>query len=369
MQQTVYFTGTLPRKSQTPYGGGEVGNVRTIHMLERYGYKVVTIRRLKSNAKESWLQRMFGYPLRTIVNLVNWFVVLLFGTRKNGIAYVSGFYGKTIYVETLQVFIAKLLGFKIVYELRGGGATKFYNNGSKLYRKQFQYILNQASYLLSQGRENEPLLRSLCNTPVFYYPNYVLNDFYPESISPRNDENINLLFFGRIEDAKNPQLIIYAASLLQKAFNNITLTMLGNGQTELLEKVKRLMQETLQPGTWQLLPGCSHDKLKTFFVDKHFYIFPSQQEREGQSNAITEAMSYGIIPIASPQGFSRSTIGDDYLIIDELSSEAYAKRIADIIKEKKIEMYSQFVRERFLNNFTEKVVFGRMKSVCEMFFK
>ena len=152
-----------------------------------------------------------------------------------------------------------------------------------------------------------------------------------------------------------------ATSILQKEFNNITLTMLGNGQAELLEKVKAQMKESLQPGSYQLLPGCSHDELKAVFFDKHFYVFPSQQEREGQSNAVTETMSYGIIPIASPQGFSRSTIGDDYLIVEELTPEAYAERIAAIIRNGEIDKYSQFVRKRFLENYTEKAVFDKAK--------
>lgn len=363
MIKTVYFTGSLPHKGEPPFGGGEVGNARTVGMLRSFGYKVVTVRKRRSNAKDSWLKSRIEYPFRTISNTIEWFLVLLFGSRKNGIAHISGFYGRTIYIETLQVFIAKLLGYSLVYELRGGGATKFYENGNKAYRAQFRYILNKASFLLSQGKENEPLLHSLCKAPVYYYPNCVQQGFYPDKLPERSNDKINLFFFGRIEKVKNPQLIVKATSLLQKEFNNITLTMLGDGQTELLEKIKKQMQETLTPGSFQLLPGCSHDKLKAVFADKHFYVFPSQQEREGQSNAVTEAMSQGIIPIASPQGFSRSTIGEDYLIVDKLTADAYAERIAEIIRDNKMDFYAQFVRNRFLENYSEQAVFGRMKDV------
>ncbi len=369
MIKTVYFTGSLPHKGEPPFGGGEVGNARTVGMLRSFGYKVVTVRKRRSNAKDSWLKSRIEYPFRTISNTIEWFLVLLFGSRKNGIAHISGFYGRTIYIETLQVFIAKLLGYSLVYELRGGGATKFYENGNKAYKAQFRYILNKASFLLSQGKENEPLLHSLCNAPIYYYPNCVQHGFYPEVLPERSKERINLFFFGRIEKVKNPFLIVRTASLLQKDFGNITLTMLGNGQADLLEKVRIQMQETLKPGSYQLLPGCSHDELKTVFADKHFYVFPSQQEREGQSNAVTEAMSQGVIPIASPQGFSRSTIGDDYLIVDELTAEAYAERIAEIIRKREIEKYSQFVRKRFLENYTEKAVFGRMRGVFASFWE
>lgn len=367
-QKTIYYTGSLPREGEAPYGGGEVGNLRTIRMLKSFGYNVKAVRRRRSGVKDSWRKTRLMYPLRTLANVCEWFFVLLFGSRNNSVAHISGFYGITIYVETLQVFIAHLLGYRIVYELRGGGATEFYENGRKIYKKQFRYILNKANYLLSQGKENEHLLNSLCSAPVFYYPNCVQRGDYPKEIPPKDNIAINLIFFGRIEADKNPLMIVKAVALLQKEFDNITLTILGNGQTELVEKVKEQMQKTLLLGSWHLLPGCAHEELLHILINKHFFIFPSQQIREGQSNAVTEAMGYGVIPIASPQGFNRSTIGDNALIVEELSAEAYAGRISTIIREGKIEKYSKGVRQRFLENYTEEVVFEQAKKTYETIF-
>ena len=121
----------------------------------------------------------------------------------------------------------------------------------------------------------------------------------------------------------------------------------------------------LKEDTYSFLPGCKHEDLPTLLADKHFYIFPSTQIREGQSNSVTESMAYGIIPIASPQGFNRSTIGDDYLIVEELSANAYADRIYEIIKSDKIQHYSQQVFEQFQKNFTQKVVFERTLGIYE----
>lgn len=367
-QNTIFFTGTLPKKGEAPFGGGEIGNLRTIRMLESFGYKVKIVRRRRSGVKDSWLKKRLAYPFKLLANNIEWFVTLLFGSRRNGLAHISGFYGDTIYVETLQVFIAKTLGYKIVYELRGGGATNYYEHGGKLYRKQFQYIVTSADYLLSQGKENEPLLRTLCSTPVFYYPNCVSQDFYPKELLAKPINCINLLFFGRIETAKNPLMIVETAGLLQKRFENVKLTMIGNGQKDLLEQVRAKMEESLEENSFVLLPGREHDELQAIMSDQHFYIFPSVQPREGQSNAVTEVMSYGIIPIASPQGFNRSTIGDDNLIVDSLTADAYAGRIASIVSNGEIMHYSEFVRKRFLENYTEGVVFENTRKEYEKMF-
>jgi len=365
----VYFTGTLPKKGQTPFGGGEVGNVRTVSMLELFGYEVRVIRRLRSNAKDSNLKRRITYPIRCVFNLLEWFVVLLIGRRKYSVAHISGFYGVTIPVETVQVFLAKLLGYKLIYEMRGGGATTYYLEGSATYKKQFRYIVGKADYIFSQGKENEPLLQELCSTPIFYYPNSVKSGFYLEDMPDKSDDIIRLLFYGRVESEKNPLLIVEVAAILQKRFQNIRLSIIGDGQPDYIEKVMTCMETKLKKDSYELLPGCEHDSLLPLIKDKHFYIFPSEQPREGQSNAITEAMSLGIIPIASPQGFSRSTIGDDNLIVEELSAKAYADRIASIIENGEIAKYSSFVRKRFLDNFTESVVFERARIMYSEIFE
>lgn len=361
MIQRVYFTGALPQNGHPPFGGGEIGNVRTIRMLESFGYKVIRVRRLRSGVKESWMMRRLTYPFRFGISTLSWLLILMFGHKRQSIAHVSGFYGNTIFIETLQTAIAKFFGYKLVYELRGGGATKFYEEGSKFYRKQFRYIINNADYLLSQGKENEPLLKGLCSTPICYYPNCVQQGFYPSELPKKPVGKINLLFFGRIEKEKNPMLIVETAAILQREYENITLTVIGGGQPKLISDVKKQMEDGLQVGSYTYLPGCEHDELQRLLRDKHFYIFPSVQPREGQSNAVTEAMSFGIIPIASPQGFNRSTIGDEALIVNDLTAKSYAERISSIIQKKEVEKYSQFVRNRFLREFTEECVFDRMR--------
>ena len=77
---------------------------------------------------------------------------------------------------------------------------------------------------------------------------------------------------------------------------------------------------------------------------------------EGHSNAVTEAMAYGIVPIASPQGFSRTVIGNDELIVGEFSAEEYAERIAKINRDERIEEISASLNYRVCSNYTSTIV-------------
>jgi len=361
----VYFIGTLPAKGKTPFGGGEVGNLRTVRMLESFGYRVRTIRRYRSQASETRLQVWVMYPLRFLANVLACFTVLLLGKRRGSVVHVSGFYGPTIPIETVQVFLAKSLGYRLVYEMRGGGAQHYYENLRNGYRWQFRRIVRKADGILSQGKENEALLKSLCDTPVYHYPNAVSADFYPALRPEKPADRVNLLFYGRIEVEKNPLLIVEAASLLQRQFDNVTLTLIGSGQRELTARLREKMEAELAPGSFRFEPGCAHEALPPLLADKHFYLFPSRQLREGQSNALTEAMSFGIVPIASPQGFNRSTVGDDALIVETLSAEAYAEAVARILREGAFERYSEQVYARFCDLFTEEAVFARMRKVYD----
>ena len=362
--KTIYMYATLPKKGKSPFGGGEVGNMRTIRMLEGAGYKVIPMRQFKAGAKCGHLMRLVSYPFRIAAGWLCVFARLLPGSRQS-IVHLSGFAGATIFNEYVLMHLMKGLGYKVVYELRGGGAVDFWEKGTSAYRRAFRYLLRSACYIFVQGKENIPLIESICNIPVYHYANCVEDGFAPDNLPVKLFDRINLLFYGRCEQNKHIDLIIDAAHLVQREFENVFLTIIGNGEPAYIELILKKLKESLKPDTYQYSCGCEHKDLPLLLKDKHFYIFPSTQPREGQSNSVTECMSYGIVPIASPQGFNRSTIGNDELIVDTLSAKAYADRIINIIKAGRYEQLSRQVYDRFCQNFTQKIVFERSLEVYE----
>lgn len=354
----IYMYASLPPKGQIPLGGGEVGNMRTVRMLQEGGYHVVTMRQRTTKTEWGRLHTIVSYPFRLFAGWTNVVITMFFGSRK-GVAHLSGFAGKTIFNEYVIMHIMKVLGYKVVYELRGGGAIDFWENGSSSYKKMFSYLLESACYVFVQGKENVPLIESICKTPVYHYANCVENGFAPSELPEKPKDKINLLFFGRCEENKHVDLVVETAAIVQKKIPNVTLTIVGNGQQSYIDMIKAKMEECLQKGTYTYFPGCKHEKLPSLLQDKHFYLFPSTHPREGQSNSVTESMAFGIIPIASPQGFNCSTIGDDYLIVNEQKADKYAARVIEIIKRGNLKKYSIQVFNQYQQNFTEQVVFKK----------
>ena len=75
-------------------------------------------------------------------------------------------------------------------------------------------------------------------------------------------------------------------------------------------------------------PACQYEELVAFLKLSHFFLFPTHEYGEGHSNSLTEAMSYGVVPVASDWGYNKSVVGDDNLIVDGYDARMYS----DIIK-------------------------------------
>lgn len=228
---------TLPKIGQAPFGGGEVGNMRTIRMLREAGFDITTIRQRKADATWGKKRVLLSYPFRLLAGWSETFCKLLFGSR-NSLVHLSGFAGKTIFNEYVLMHIMKVMGYKVIYELRGGGAIDFWTSGSSRYRKMFSYLLNGACYVFVQGKENIPLVTSISKTPVFHYANCVEDSFAPKHMPKKPTNQINLLFYGRVEENKHVDLIVETAAKVQKTIPNVYLTIVGNGKADYVERVK-----------------------------------------------------------------------------------------------------------------------------------
>ena len=207
MVNKILFYGSFPKEGKQPYGGGEVGNMRTVRMLEGAGYEVTKIRKFKSSARWGRHLKILTYPFRLLAGWIKFFCFLLFSSRRS-VVHVSGFAGKTLLNEYVIMHIAKALGFNALYELRGGGAIAFWEKGAMLYKRMFVYILRNACHVFVQGQEIVPLIKSVSDVPCYHYPNCVEDGFAPGELPVKPKDRLNLLFYGRIEEEKHVDMIV-----------------------------------------------------------------------------------------------------------------------------------------------------------------
>ena len=357
MMEKIYFFAKVGDLKQIPYGGGEVGNRRTIQILKELGYEVHLISRYYNYQKKS----LITYVKMILGDIFSWgkmCILLAVKSRKNAVVHISGFTGSYMALEFSSVMASRLLGYNTTYEIRGGGIVENYNKGNALYKWMFRQTVRLANTIFSQGMENETLINSVCTTTFFHYPNCVNENFMPTACPHKTTDKIHLLYLGRISPQKNIHVVVETLNELKKRGYKVQLDIIGDGEDckNYVDGIKNYVK------THELTSCCIfHGKMKKndmipYLQMAHFFLFPTEEKREGQSNSLTETMSFGIIPIASSQGYNKSTIANTILIEDTLTSKAYSDKIISIWDKGDVANLSQEMYNRINTHFTYQQV-------------
>lgn len=115
MKNRIYFFANFGDWSKIPFGGGEVGNRRTLALLKKLNYDIVLIPkyiRVNDHSLINSIELLF----KIISNIFLFAKTLINGQRKGAIVHIAGFYGIMIYFEYLLIAIAKVLHYKVIYE-------------------------------------------------------------------------------------------------------------------------------------------------------------------------------------------------------------------------------------------------------------
>ena len=165
---------------------------------------------------------------------------------------------------------------------------------------------------------------------------------------------INLIYFGRITQSKNVDIVIKVLPILIKNGLVAKLDLVGGCSDEYKYFLIRCIEkERIPKGA-----VCYHGKQDFDYISRllssaHYFVFPSTEKKEGHSNSLTEAMAYGVVPIVSKAGFNESICGNPKLVVSDFSPQGFAERIIEIEKADEWYSLSHFVYERVINNYTE----------------
>lgn len=132
------------------------------------------------------------------------------------------------------------------------------------------------------------------NIKPFFTATYQESD--KTEVKTRNfDNKIEFLFVGMLTKGKNPLYAIQIIEKLKLKYNNINLSIYGEGkERELIEnyiKINNLENFVTLKGNQNA------DALKKAYQESHFMILPSQSE--GWPKAVAEAMFWGCLPIST----------------------------------------------------------------------
>jgi glycosyltransferase involved in cell wall biosynthesis len=349
--ESIMFCGPIPLPGNAPGGGYEASNSRTIAALRAAGSSVTELRYPQPTggkvAKLKGYWQGFGQLLKTISN-----------APPDNLLHVTGLYKQFVIPEILLLKQARRRGVATVYDIRAGSMFKHYRRLGPVYRYLFRLALRSADMVMIEGQEYASFVEQQTGAKPFYLPNHVSVD--ESAIQTRADAKPRLVYVGRITVEKGIETILEAARLLAKNGLNCEVAIAGPGDASLLARLKA---EYSDLGI-EWLGSLQSMAVLAQFGRAHFFMFPTRHSGEGHSNALTEAMAMGCVPLVSENGFNRSVVGDAGRVLAlDAKAEAYAAEVLALWEGGRYAALSTLAANRARELFSTEQVVKRLQLV------
>jgi glycosyltransferase involved in cell wall biosynthesis len=344
----IAYCGPIAQPSQPARGGYESANRRLIDDLRLRRVDVI----------EFAYPVALGTTLRKSVTYTRRFAAIALEMvqqrQRYKIFHLTPLYRQFIWAEAVLCMLAWSLGKRVAFDIRAGSFIHDYENRSTAYRILVDALMRRADVVAVEGEEFIPFAEARNPRPILNLPNYYNpRPADPETNSRRDDERIRIVFLGRVVPEKGIETAIGAVQALQDMGVPAHLDVIGRIEDSYLLTLGQRAANLPVTFHGPLAPDIFRAKL----AESHFFIFPTVHNGEGHSNALTEAMAEGLVPICSDNGFNRSVVGDAgrVLPLDATASD-YAKIIADIGKGSDWRELSHAASRRIAEHFTGVVV-------------
>lgn len=360
MKQIIFYAPLGKKIPIDKIGGAEAGCLKTKQIYEDAGIQVIPLDKPAiSRGKVRFILEMSILPLKLIHLLLKY---------PKAVLHIVGFYTKIARYEWLLIQIGMQMGHKVIYELRNGSMVRTYEEGTKTYRKTLKDLLLKPDVVLCQGMEYVNFIRKQWGVERSYYPNYIMDNFLKENNLIRRLP-VRIIYFGRVTESKNIDIIIKTLSLVRQAGMEAVLEIIGGYNDQYKAQLDQVIQQT------QLTDYVTFYGRKPFsFIAErlrcsHYFVFPSQEKQEGHSNSLTEAMGCGVVPLVSDAGFNESICGIPELVIKTLDARNFANKIIEIENKNQWKIYSEQVYRRIKENYTQEIVSKKLIGYVEPLFK
>ena len=288
----------MPLPGATPVGGYEACNRRTVEALRANGARV----------EELHYPQPVGGPAAKLKGYWAGFAALLrrIPRQQGAILHITGLYKQFAVAELLLLRKARRHGVKTVYDIRAGSMYRHYARLGPAYRWLFRRLLRSADLIMIEGMEYAPFVLQVTGRAAFYLPNHISAAGLPARAAAAGaDAPLRLIYVGRVNLEKGVETALQAARLLGQRGVAAELAIAGPGEEQLMARLRADYADVNV--AW--LGSLPSQQVLAEFGRSHFFLFPTRHTGEGHSNALTEAMAMGCVPLASENGFNRSVVG------------------------------------------------------------
>ncbi|HEY3777281.1 MAG TPA: glycosyltransferase family 4 protein [Rhizomicrobium sp.] len=342
----IALVGPIAEPGRPAVGGYESSNLRLLLVLRQIFADVQPL--AYPQASGSAIRKSFLYARGFSRLLAN----LLFAPGRGAAVHFTPLCRHFLAAELLVAFIARLRGYRLTLDLRAGMQETWFCKSSPLYRYAFRRLLSLASAITYEGESYAGWLEILApDTPRRLLPNFVPAGMLRRRADTALPSTPKLVYVGAVSEAKGVTAALRAFLILKRRFPGVTFVLVGRCEPDYRDV---LLRENLIDDAVTLTGPLPLEDVQRELDQAHFFPFLTQWFGEGHSNAITEAMARGCVPIVSGHGFSKAVIACPELVIpDREDSGAIAARMAEIWLSGRWGEISDAMTRRVAENFTD----------------
>lgn len=359
MINRLYVFANMGKLDQLPKSGGQTSARRVMEGFREEGIEIIPIRRHRAE-QQTKIGHIIEVGYFAIYDLLKMIAKMLFRRRKNAAFMQMTYAGPLVPYEFILSFVARVMGYRTLEYLQGGMMMDTYPQGGIFHKWLYKKNIEMQSAVCFEGYDALTLTRSVTPKPLLIYlPSYVFDEKIPTQVPKKPEGEVNFCFFGRIGKPKNVLITIEIYNLFCVAHPNLktSLTLVGSGDNkDYLKKVDDAVKSSPYTDSIKQYGNSSYDFLIEMMQKQHFYIFPTEEKAEGHSNALNEAMSQGVIPIACDYHFNKTVIGEECLVVKGYAPQDYVKAIDYVINNMNMEELSQKLYNRVRNKYSYSIV-------------
>lgn len=318
----IYLCGPIAEAGKPAKGGYQSGNLRTIEALQSRGLEVHALP--YAQPESSRIGKLVAYATRFSV-----LALRVAMCKKKSIIHITGLRRIFLYPELVLVYMAKSRKCRVIYDIRDGlELDLIWVKRSAVYRNSFGRILNAVDLVMVEGDAQISFVESFTGKQPVLMPNQIDLSAVPNRRYPIRDSSTPVIAYaGAVKPEKGVAKILEVAEILTAMDLEVIVRIAGAGDEAFIKELRaRYAAIRIE---W--LGAQTSEQVLDLFSTSHFFMFPTWWPGEGQSNALTEAMACGCVPIVSDHGFNAATVGDCGAVLDVGQSAAdYASAVERI---------------------------------------
>lgn len=209
---------------------------------------------------------------------------------------------KSFWRDLIYLFIARLVGARIIYQVHGGSLpAEFFDESDVLTRLLKRVLLIPDAVVLLAHVEMDAYSAYQPKARLVHIPNAVDATAYSNDwpVGRYDEHPLHLVYIGRFAENKGLFEAVQALSLLVKKGRNIRLSLAGSGPDD--GRLKQLVAELGLSTRVEMLGPVFDDRKIALLRASHVFVFPTYH-REGLPYALLECMAAGAVPVTTRVG-------------------------------------------------------------------